>query len=119
MSINLSRPLRLHRHPHDVTNALYRYVRTSILPASAFDGVEKAGVAFATQEDGGRLLLRLMADTSINGRQLFLSPRKWAPNGYLDLDLDDFEDGSLYEEIQADQMKGAPPEEGLFLRGRW
>ena len=76
-------------------------------------------MAFATQEDGGRLLLRLMADTSINGRQMFLSPRKWAPNGYLDLDLDDFEDHSLYAEIQTDQMKGAPPEEGLFLQGRW
>jgi hypothetical protein len=37
----------------------------------------------------------------------------------MDLDLDDFEDGSLYAEIQADQIKGAPPEEGLFLKGRW
>ena len=94
-------------------------MRTSILPSGAFDGVETAGVAFATQEDGGRLLLRLMADSSINGRQMFLAPRKWAPNGYLDLDLDDFEDGSLYAEIQTDQMKGAPVEDGLFLKGRW
>jgi hypothetical protein len=76
-------------------------------------------VALATQEDGGRLLLRLMADTSINGRQMFLSPRKWAPLGYMDLDLDDFEDNSLYAEMQTDQMKGAPAEEGLFLQGRW
>jgi hypothetical protein len=89
------------------------------LPAGAFDEVEKSGVAFATQEDGGRLLLRLMADLSINGRQIFLSPRKWAANGYMDLDLDDFEDSSLYAEIQTDQMKGAPVEEGLFLQGRW
>jgi hypothetical protein len=101
------------------TDARRRYVRTSILPASAFDEVEKSGVAFATQEDGGRLLLRLMADSSISGRQMFLSPRKWAANGYMDLDLDDFEDSSLYAEIQIDQMKGAPVEEGLFLQGRW
>jgi hypothetical protein len=60
-----------------------------------------------------------MADTSINGRQMFLSPRKWAPSGYVDLDLDDHEDNSLYGEIQTDQMKGAPVEEGLFLQGRW
>ena len=37
----------------------------------------------------------------------------------MDSDLDDFEDGSLYAEIQTDQMKGAPPEEGLFLKGKW
>ena len=64
-------------------------------------------------------MLRLMADTSINGRQMFLSPRKWAPSGYIDLDLDDFEENSLYAKIQIDQMKGAPVEEGLFLQGRW
>jgi hypothetical protein len=50
---------------------------------------------------------------------MFLSPRKWTANGYMDLDLDDFEDSSLYAEIQTDQMKGAPVEEGLFLQGRW
>lgn len=64
--------------------------------------------------------MRLMADSSINGRQLFLAPRKWAPrSGYLDLDLDDFEEGTFFAEVQEDQMKGAPVEEGLFLRGRW
>lgn len=89
------------------------------MPPDAFDHVQNAGVDFATQEDGGRLLLRLVSDAGIQGRHLFLSPRKWAPSGYMDLDLDDFEDGSLLAEIQADQMKGAPVEDGLFLRGRW
>jgi NAD(P)-dependent dehydrogenase (short-subunit alcohol dehydrogenase family) len=96
-----------------------RYVRTSILPTNAFDHVESAGVSFATLEDGGKLLLRLMSDSSINGRQMFLAPRKWAPSGYLDLDLDDFGDGTFLTEVQRDQMKGAPVDEGLFLRGRW
>jgi hypothetical protein len=53
---------------------------------------------------------------SMDGRYFF---HKWAANGYMDLDLDDFEDSSLYAEIQTDQMKGAPVEEGLFLQGRW
>jgi hypothetical protein len=86
----------LSRNSGSITSAPRRYVRTSILPASAFGGVEKAGVAFTTQEDGRKVLLRLMADTSIDGRQMFLAPRKWVPNGYMDLDLDDFDDGSLY-----------------------
>jgi hypothetical protein len=60
-----------------------------------------------------------MADPGINGRQMFLAPRKWAPSGYLDLDLDDFADGTFLARVQEDQMKGAPVEEGLFLEGRW
>jgi hypothetical protein len=104
---------------HLTPPSLRRYVRTSILPTSAFDQVESAGVSFATLEDGGKLLLRLMADSSINGRQMFLAPRKWAPSGYLDLELDDFGDATFLAEVQRDQMKGAPVEEGLFLRGRW
>lgn len=50
---------------------------------------------------------------------MFLAPRKWASDGYLDLDLDDFEDGTFLADVQEDQMKGAPVEEGLFLKGRW
>lgn len=81
--------------------------------------MQSSGVSFASLEDGGKLLLRLMADSSINGRQMFLAPRKWASGGYLDLDLDDFGEGTFLAEVQEDQMKGAPVEEGLFLKGRW
>lgn len=74
----------------------------------------------ARAEDGGKLLLRIVSDAGINGRQLFLSPRRWASQGFFDLDIDDY-DGkdALLEEIQADQIKGAPVEAGLFLEGRW
>ena len=64
------------------------------------------------------MLLRILSDSSINGRMLFLSPRKWAPKGYLDLDIDDYQ-SELLQEIQADQLKGAPVEEGLHLSQRW
>lgn len=95
-----------------------RYVKTNILPKEAFQHVRDAGVDFATTEDAGRVLLRLLADRTINGRSLFLSPKKWAEKGYLDLDVDDYE-SELLREIQADQLKGAPVEEGLFLESRW
>lgn len=81
-----------------------RYVRTKIIPDERCQGVQDAGVEFATKEDAGRVLLRILADKSVNGRSLFLSPRKWAPNGYLDLDIDDYQD-ELLREIQGEQLK--------------
>lgn len=88
------------------------------MPDEAFQHVRDIGVEFATTEDAGDVLLRILSDTSINGRSLFLSPRKWAPKGYLDLDIDEY-DSDLLQEIQADQLKGAPVEEGLHLGQRW
>lgn len=90
-----------------------RYIRTNILPKEIFDHVQISGVDFAEAEDAGRCLLRILSDKSINGRSLFVSPRKWAPRGYLDLDLEGYS-SALEEEIQEDQMKSAPPALGLF-----
>lgn len=106
------------RYSSPQTNAT-RYVRTSILPPSAFSHVEQAGVSFASAEDGGRLLVRILSDSGINGRQLFLAPRKWAEEGVLDFGIDDYEGDALLEEVQEAQLRGAPVEEGLFLEGRW
>jgi hypothetical protein len=93
---------------------LIRYVETKILSKAAFDEVKSLGVEFATLEDAGQCLLRIVSDKSLNGHSLFLSPRKWAPRGYFDLGLDDYED-ELMKEITADQLKGSRAEEVLFL----
>ncbi|KAJ9144595.1 Adam [Pleurostoma richardsiae] len=90
------------------------YVRTKILTQAAFDHVEKSGVQFATVEDAGQCLLRILSDHTINGRSLFVSARKWAPRGYLDLDLDEYHGNDLVEEIQVDQIRSKPVELGLF-----
>ncbi|KAL1583078.1 hypothetical protein WHR41_08251 [Cladosporium halotolerans] len=95
------------------------YVRTSILPESAYEHVEAAGVEFATAEDGRQLLLRIVSDSRIQGRQLFLAPRKWAASGGLDLGIDDFEGDEFLQQVQREQLLGAPVEEGLFFEGRW
>ncbi|OBT53388.1 hypothetical protein VE04_06767 [Pseudogymnoascus sp. 24MN13] len=92
------------------------YVKTSILSTEAFAHVESRGVQFAEAEDAGSALLRLLSDTTINGRSLFVSARKWAPAGYLDLDVDDYPGNELIQEIQVAQMAAAPVEEGLFVR---
>lgn len=93
-----------------------RYVKTSILSAETFAHVASRGVQFAEAQDAGSALLRLLSDTTINGRSLFVSARKWAPAGYFDLDVDDYPGNELIQEIQVAQMAAAPVEEGLFAR---
>ncbi|KAH7128912.1 putative short chain dehydrogenase/ reductase [Dactylonectria macrodidyma] len=90
------------------------YVRTDILSKEDFDQVEATGVQFATAEDAGQCLLRILSDSSINGRSLFVAARKWAPRGYMDLDLDEYDGNDLMQEIQRDQIKPSPVELGLF-----
>lgn len=51
----------------------------------------------------------------MNGHSLFLSARKWASRGFLDLDYDDYPGNELMQDIQRDQIKSAPIEEGLFV----
>lgn len=80
----------------------------------AFEQVKSKGVEFATTEDAGSCLLRILSDRSVNGHSFFLSARKWASRGYLDLDLEDYE-GELLKEIQKDQLANAPPEDGLMI----
>jgi NAD(P)-dependent dehydrogenase (short-subunit alcohol dehydrogenase family) len=89
------------------------YVRTNILPDTIWDQVASVGVQFAELEDAGRCLLRILADPDVNGHSFFLSARKWAPNGFIDLDLEDYSD-PLLSEIQDMQMASAPPSMGLF-----
>jgi hypothetical protein len=89
-------------------------VETKILSKEAFDHVKSLGVEFATLEDAGKCLLRIVADQSVNGHTLFLSPRRWAARGYVDLDLEDHKD-KLLQEITADQLKGSASEDKLFL----
>lgn len=69
---------------------------------------------FAEASDAAQCLLRILSDTSINGHSFFVSGRKWASNGYLDLDLEDYAGNALVQEMQDDQMKSAPPSLGLF-----
>ncbi|KAF5541713.1 15-hydroxyprostaglandin dehydrogenase [Fusarium mexicanum] len=89
------------------------YIRTGILSKDQFDQVENSGVEFATAEDAGECALRILSDTSINGRTLFVCARKWAPRGYTDLNIEDYPE-SLIQEIQKDQIRNAPVDLGLF-----
>ncbi|KAJ5465836.1 hypothetical protein N7530_009623, partial [Penicillium desertorum] len=91
------------------------YVKTNILSDETFNHVSSVGVEFAQAKDAAQCLLRILSDRSINGHSLFVSGRKWASSGYIDLDLEDYPSNTLIREIQEDQIKSAPVELGLFL----
>lgn len=85
------------------------------MSAEAFAHVARSGVQFAEEGDAGKCLLRILSDRSVTGKSFFVSPRKWAPAGYLDLDIDDYPGSDLIQEIQVDQMRSDPVSAGLFL----
>lgn len=89
-------------------------MKTNILSEEVFNHVSNVGVEFAKAEDAGQCLLRILSDVNINGHSLFVSGRKWAHNGYLDLDLEDYPQNPLIQEMQEDQMRSAPVSLGLF-----
>lgn len=90
------------------------YIKTSILSEETFEAVKKKGIVFAELEDAQRCLLRILSDNTMNGRSLFVGGKKWAPQGFWDLDVDDYKD-PLLEEVQIDQLRSAPAELGLFV----
>ncbi|KAK5064801.1 hypothetical protein LTR84_000635 [Exophiala bonariae] len=90
------------------------YVETTVLPKKVYEYIRGKGIDFATLEDAGQCLLRLLSDPAINGHSLFIAPRKWAPRGYMDLDLEDTEGTALLKEIQIEQMISEPVDSGLF-----
>lgn len=96
------------------------YVRTNILSQEAFSNVEKQGLILATVTEAQQTLLRLVSDSKINGRSLFVSGKKYSKQGYIDLDLEDYNGNGgnhLLVQINQDQMLGGEPEKGLFLEG--
>jgi hypothetical protein len=98
-----------------IADQVTRYVKTNILSDETFNHVSSVGVEFAQAKDAAQCLLRILSDRSINGHSLFVSGRKWASSGYIDLDLEDYPSNTLIREIQEDQIKSAPVELGLFL----
>ncbi|OAP57926.1 hypothetical protein AYL99_08664 [Fonsecaea erecta] len=80
------------------------FVATPILPESFIQNAGSQfrgmGVDFATTDDAVTAVFRLITDSSINGRTLGIVPRQMSPSGYLDLDRDDFEEGTSLHKLQ-------------------
>ena len=98
-----------------IADQVTRYVNTNILSDEAFKHVSSVEVDFAQAEDATQCLLIILSARGINGHSSFVSGRKWASSGYMDLDLEDYPSNALTREIQEDQIKSAPVELGLLV----
>ncbi|KAF2806029.1 short chain dehydrogenase reductase [Mytilinidion resinicola] len=76
------------------------YVRTPILGQKVQDYLDGQGVGFALTEDAAKAMLKIASDTSVNGRALGIVPRVTAPEGYMDLDKDDYKEGDIVKTWQ-------------------
>ncbi|KAH8896921.1 short chain dehydrogenase reductase [Thozetella sp. PMI_491] len=76
------------------------YVRTPILSDKIIEYLESKGVKFATVEDCAKAMLKIGSDKLINGRAFGIVPREEAPEGYMDMVHDDYQDGDFLKEWQ-------------------
>ncbi|KAH6995510.1 glucose 1-dehydrogenase [Ilyonectria sp. MPI-CAGE-AT-0026] len=82
------------------------FLKTKILSDAAYEELQKNEVEFASFEDAGSLVLRIASDPTVNGRAFAILPRSKAPRGYADLDVDDYPNGALLQQLQ-DKANGA------------
>lgn len=73
-----------------IADQVTRYVNTNILSDESFKHVSSVWVEFAQAEDATQYLLRILSVRSINRHSFFVSGRKLASRGYMDLDLEDY-----------------------------
>jgi NAD(P)-dependent dehydrogenase (short-subunit alcohol dehydrogenase family) len=78
-----------------------RFIETKILSKQAVEHLSGQGVKFATVEDAGQCLMRIVSDPKVNGRAFAIVTRDLAPRGYVDIDIDDYDPGTLLGTLQA------------------
>ncbi|RDL30985.1 Uncharacterized protein BP5553_09774 [Venustampulla echinocandica] len=80
------------------------FVATGIFPENFRISLTKQfqaqGVDFAAGSDAVGAIMRIVTDSSINGRSIAIVPRQLSPSGYLDMELDDFQEGSPCDKLQ-------------------
>ncbi|WEW61726.1 hypothetical protein PRK78_007220 [Emydomyces testavorans] len=73
------------------------------------------GIKFASKEDACAAMLRIASDRTVNGRSLAVVNREDCPEGYLDLDQDDFPENTLLRSLQDAALHATPGLDLLFL----
>ncbi|KEF51069.1 uncharacterized protein A1O9_12885 [Exophiala aquamarina CBS 119918] len=76
------------------------FVRTNILNNAVLQHLENSGVEFATVNDTAAAMMRILCNSSIIGRSMAIVPRSVASCGYVSLDADDFDEGSILRQLQ-------------------
>ncbi|KAF2484909.1 hypothetical protein BDY17DRAFT_93651 [Neohortaea acidophila] len=76
------------------------YIRTAALSQAVQDYLDGKGIGFALAEDSARAMLLIASDEKINGRALGVVSRQQNKLGVIDLDLDDYPAGNMYNDWQ-------------------
>ncbi|EXJ69763.1 uncharacterized protein A1O5_06834 [Cladophialophora psammophila CBS 110553] len=77
------------------------YTKTTILKPQVIATLISKGVEFAEIEDCTTAALRITCDRSINGRSFGIIPRSIVSEGYTDINLDDYDEGTLWQNLQS------------------
>ncbi|KIX99561.1 uncharacterized protein Z520_05137 [Fonsecaea multimorphosa CBS 102226] len=75
------------------------FVRTSITSETAKQFLDALGTEFADVDDAGRCVMRIVSDPNVNGRAFGIVPRSMAPHGFFDIDIDDYKEGTLLNDM--------------------
>ena len=67
---------RAQRLSTNAADFIVRYVKTTIITGSLGEAVEKSGAGFASLEDTGEALLRIVSDSSVHGECVDHTNRK-------------------------------------------
>ncbi|KAH7234545.1 short chain dehydrogenase reductase [Fusarium solani] len=77
------------------------YVHTPILPAKVIEYLRSKGVNFASVPDCVQAMLYIASNRHVNGRAFGIVPRQEAPEGYVDLGHDDYQEGDFLKDWEA------------------
>ncbi|EXJ70662.1 uncharacterized protein A1O5_05652 [Cladophialophora psammophila CBS 110553] len=75
------------------------FVKTSILSPAEKNWLDSSGIEFAEVEDAACCVMRIASDPTINGRVFGILPRSQAAHGFLDMDVDDYKEGTLLDDL--------------------
>ncbi|KAF7185156.1 5'-hydroxyaverantin dehydrogenase [Pseudocercospora fuligena] len=73
------------------------YIPSGIVIPEFVEHLNNVGAGVASAPDAAGALLRILGDSNMNGRSIAIVPRSWdrAPNRYLDIDVDQYKEGSF------------------------
>ncbi|KIW71882.1 hypothetical protein PV04_00111 [Phialophora macrospora] len=105
----IMRSLRRTEHAHNIrVNYIGPwFVETKILSKPVVEHLTSRGISFATVEDAGQCLMRIVSDPSVNGRAFAIVTRDLAPRGYVDINIDDYEPDTLLGSLQESASGGS------------
>jgi len=104
----MMRDLRRTEHVHNIrVNYIGPwFIPTKILSKAAIDHISGRGIEFATVDDAAQCLMRIVSDPEVNGRAFGIVTHDIGPRGYIDLDSDDYESGTVLHKLQSTTSNG-------------